>query len=290
MAGHEELKELLGAYALDAVTREERRTLESHLRGCDDCRTEVLEHLEVAAGLGAHAATPPPPDLWDRITHGLDDMPTSSLGEPLALPRLSLFDAGPTVPDPGVSDPAEPGPGPSGPGPSTPPLFSSNPSPTGRRGRGRAGRRTTARSRVGLVVAAAAAVVVMVLGVGLVGVTLRQPGSSSVEAAAEAALADPANHRIVLASPTGDARAVAVISPTGEGFMVPDTMAPLPEDRTYQLWEIGTAGAVSLGVLGNEPGATAFHVDGAVPTLAVTNEVAGGVPAPRSAPVLTGMA
>jgi hypothetical protein len=269
MAGHEELSELLGAYALDAVTGEERRILESHLRGCDECRTEVLEHLEVAAGLGARAATPPPPDLWDRITNGLDDMSTGALGEPLPLPRLRLFDAGPTSP-------------------TAPPLFSSNPSRSGRRGRDRARHRTTTRVRVALV-AAAAAVAVMVLGIGLVDVTLRR-SSTPVQVAADAAMADPANQRIELASSIDDARAVAVITPTGEGFMVPDKWAALPEDRTYQLWEIGTAGAVSLGVLGNEPGPTAFHVNGPVPTLAVTNEVAGGAPAPHGAPVLTGTA
>ena len=65
------------------------------------------------------------------------------------------------------------------------------------------------------------------------------------------------------------------------------TLDPLPTDRTYQLWNIGDAGPVSLGVLGNDPGATAFHVQGPVSTLAITAERAGGVPAPENIPLVT---
>ncbi len=65
---HEDLQELLGAYALDAVddTDGEREAVRLHLLDCARCRAEVAQHREVAALL-AHAGEPAPPAVWDRI-------------------------------------------------------------------------------------------------------------------------------------------------------------------------------------------------------------------------------
>jgi anti-sigma-K factor RskA len=65
-ASHEEIRELLGAYALDAVPSEERPAVEDHLAECRECRTEVEEHRATAAMLAATGA-PAPEGLWDRI-------------------------------------------------------------------------------------------------------------------------------------------------------------------------------------------------------------------------------
>jgi hypothetical protein len=46
-AEHKELQSLLGAFALDAVDREEARRVESHLIDCPVCREEVAGYLEV---------------------------------------------------------------------------------------------------------------------------------------------------------------------------------------------------------------------------------------------------
>ena len=69
---HDEIQELLGAYALDAVDDEERDVVELHLRECPRCRAEVAEHREVAALL-AHGGTAAPDGVWDRIVAALDD-------------------------------------------------------------------------------------------------------------------------------------------------------------------------------------------------------------------------
>lgn len=45
---HEDIQSLLGAYALDAVDDGERRRVDQHLRGCEECREEASDHLEVA--------------------------------------------------------------------------------------------------------------------------------------------------------------------------------------------------------------------------------------------------
>ncbi|HVM39391.1 MAG TPA: anti-sigma factor [Acidimicrobiia bacterium] len=65
--GHDELRDLLGAYALDALEAEEVATLERHLEGCDACRLEVTRHRETAAWLASVAAPEPPERVWDRI-------------------------------------------------------------------------------------------------------------------------------------------------------------------------------------------------------------------------------
>ena len=68
---HDEVSELLGAYALDAVDPDEAAAVELHLRDCPRCRAEVAEHRETAAFL-AHAGADAPADVWDRIAGTID--------------------------------------------------------------------------------------------------------------------------------------------------------------------------------------------------------------------------
>lgn len=68
---HDEVAELLGAFALDAVDDDETVAIEDHLRECARCRAEVAEHRETAALL-AHASADAPPALWDRIAGSID--------------------------------------------------------------------------------------------------------------------------------------------------------------------------------------------------------------------------
>ncbi|MFI5041771.1 MAG: anti-sigma factor domain-containing protein [Acidimicrobiales bacterium] len=88
---HEDVVELLGAYALDAVDGEERELIEEHLRDCPRCRDEVEQHREVAAHLafGGEAA---PDGLWSRIAAELAaSEPEPELGRlyPLRQPQPS---------------------------------------------------------------------------------------------------------------------------------------------------------------------------------------------------------
>ena len=78
---HDEIRELLGVYALDAVETDELRDIEEHLSGCPRCRAEVADHRETAAML-ATAGAPAPDGIWDRIAGALDDAPI-----PLIAPR-----------------------------------------------------------------------------------------------------------------------------------------------------------------------------------------------------------
>lgn len=71
---HDEISELLGAYALDAVSPGEAEEVEYHLEECPRCRAEVGEHREAAAML-AHAGAAAPDGVWDRIAASLTDAP-----------------------------------------------------------------------------------------------------------------------------------------------------------------------------------------------------------------------
>ncbi|MGH9122967.1 MAG: anti-sigma factor domain-containing protein [Acidimicrobiales bacterium] len=71
---HEELQELLGAYALDAVDAEEGAMVEAHLALCPRCREEVTAHRELA-GLFAYAGQGAPEDIWDHLATELSSGP-----------------------------------------------------------------------------------------------------------------------------------------------------------------------------------------------------------------------
>ena len=68
---HEEIQELLGAFALDAVDGDEAEAIELHLRECPRCRAEVTEQREVAALL-AHTGATAPEGVWVRILEELE--------------------------------------------------------------------------------------------------------------------------------------------------------------------------------------------------------------------------
>ena len=107
--------------------------------------------------------------------------------------------------------------------------------------------------------------------------------------AASLALADSESRSTSLASADQTQEITAVLTPDGSGYLFTGDLAALPEDETYQLWGIDGENIVSLGVLGSDPGdVVAFRAAPGVPVLAVTEEVADGVPQPTSEPLLAG--
>lgn len=93
---HDELEELLGAYALDALDPEERQAVDEHLVSCPRCRAELAAHHDVAALLGNSVVDAPagvPEDLWDRISSSLQDEPPvlARFARQSRRPRLALL-------------------------------------------------------------------------------------------------------------------------------------------------------------------------------------------------------
>lgn len=150
-----------------------------------------------------------------------------------------------------------------------------------------AGRRRSFGAGVAAMVAVAAVAMVGFLGVRLAGDGGggygRQLGRS-----VEAAQAEPGARRVDLVSTDGSRRAQAVVLPDGTGYVVDTNLPALAGDRTYQLWAVVGTSTVSVGVLGPEPKAVPFKMDGPVSALAITDEVAGGVVSSQVSPVVVG--
>jgi anti-sigma factor RsiW len=86
-----EIEELLGAYALDAVSSHERVIVERYLATNPRARAEVLEHREVATML-AYTGASAPEGLWDKIANSLEEqapMPGPELAKvmPMSMAR-----------------------------------------------------------------------------------------------------------------------------------------------------------------------------------------------------------
>jgi len=248
---HHEAAELLGAYALDALEGDEQEQVERHVRDCRACLTELAEHREMAALLtpGWSAA---PPGVWDRIASSLEEEPP-----PLGLAPVS-------------------------------------------RSEGRSGQVVPLRSargfglRAAAAVAAAAAVVIGLMGVKIVDDGRRLDRiaagvhSEELQRTVNAALVDPGADQVTLRSEDGAWFADAVLLDDGTGYLVKHNLPPLSGDRTYQLWALAGTSKISVGTLGAAPTLSAFHADGPVWALAITEEPAGGVVSSQNAPVVLG--
>ena len=251
---HEEITELLGAFALDAVDDDERAEVRAHLATCARCRAEVQEHLEVASLL-AHEGADAPVGVWERIAGSLEEAP----------PGLRLVAAPEAAPDaaPEVPIAARPA-------------------------------RHPRRALVASAVAAAAAVVVAVLGAQVVRQDdrideLESALADPLQSAFAAALADPEAEVLELASSDGTIHLRGAVTPEGVGYLRADELPALGGDRTYQLW--GGAGdeLVSLGVLGRDPTIVTFEA-AAYELFAVTEEAQPGVVRSANPPVVAGVA
>jgi len=238
---HDEIRELLGAFALDAVDDQEAFEIRGHLATCTTCATEVDEHHEMTAML-ANTGGDAPAHLWARIAAQLDS----------ASPALSA----PTNGDE---------------------LASLRAARSARRGATPRVRLLATAAVVVLIAPLAVQVVRLEDRVGrLQGTTLQQ----QVSLAAHRALQDPAARHVVLDSSiaTGRLAEIAVL-PTGTAFLVNDALPALPAGRTYQLWGLVGSRLISLGLLGARPSAVSFDAgsQGLVTKYAITSERAGGV-------------
>lgn len=252
---HEEVADLLGAYALDALEPAELQAVDRHVQGCQACLVEVAEHREVA-GLLTPGWGKPPAGLWDRIAASLEESPP-----PLDLaPVMAMKPAPPPTP---ITD------------------------------AGSRRRRRTLGLGIAAMVAAAAVAMVGFLGVQL-GEDRGRTDQFAVDAygelerSANAALADPSAQKVDLVSTDGSRFVQAIVLRDGTGYLVNPKLPTLSKERTYQLWAVVGTAKISVGVLGNEPRIVPFKMNGPVSALAITEEVAGGVVASRADPVVVG--
>lgn len=87
---HDDIQELLGAFAIDAVDADEAEAIEDHLAHCPRCRAEVAEHREAATML-AFSGADAPDGIWSRIASSLEEAPPPlRLPQPIPLRRRRL--------------------------------------------------------------------------------------------------------------------------------------------------------------------------------------------------------
>jgi Anti-sigma-K factor rskA/Putative zinc-finger len=278
---HDEIQDLLGAYALDAVDPETAAVVERHLEGCLRCSTEVAQHHEVA-GLLANSGGASPATLWDGIASQLDG------STPPSWERLSArleTGADRTDDQMGGRESAAAGAGAADGAADD----ASNVIPF-----------TQDRRRVRWVawtasaVAGAAAVVAVLLGVQVHHLDRQVEAlQAPLSGAEQAALNAPSTKRVHLTARPSTGNPVdvmVVLTKSGTGFVQAGQLARLPIDQTYQLWGVVGEKTISLGLLGARPTVMAFSVAGgaAVSAFAITAEHSGGVVQSSNQPVVAG--
>jgi hypothetical protein len=253
-----ELRELLGAYALDAVDGDEREQVERWLTRDGDASRDADE-LRETASLLVHAIVEPTPDLWTRIEERLGDA-SDGAAPNVAPPRLGSVA--------GLDD-----------------------------HRARAGAGRPRRQWLVGIAAAVAMVVAVGVGV-VAGTRLADQDAQieqlaagmedgSMARAALAASMEDGARTVDLVAPDDATMAQVVVTRDGQGYFVTEALPVLPEGRTYQLWAMAdddpATPAVSVGVLGRRPSVTAFRADAGVGGFAVTDErVPGAVRTDRT--------
>ena len=254
----EEVDELMGAFALDALAPDEAEAVRAHLAGCPEQAAQAQELVSVALRIPAVAEpVDPPVMLRSRVLTAVTSVQQDAVNT-----------------DRHVGDRAVPG------------------TPAARTlGDRRSDNRIISFPRRGALVWSAIAAVVVGGFIGLVAwnVVLQTGGGNDVQRLAERA----SNVATLQAHGVSGSGLVIVYKDEKKALVVGDGLRPLDATaNTYQLWAIDSGGtAKSIGLM--EASADG-HVIAVVPfdpatagTLAVTIEPAGGSGQPTSSPIFT---
>jgi anti-sigma factor RsiW len=289
---HAEITELLGAYALDAVSPEESLEIEQHLAECPRCRAELAAHLEVAGVLGNLGGTAPA-GLWDRIADEL------ALGSDLSSAEASRDPRSPPPPvlgelgvDDGDEDAGAPTPAPVIAIGSARSLRAVGSGGSGSKKVPERARRRYATFGVAASIAVVLAIVVGVLSakvgnldnqVSALSAALFNPGVAVQAVAAEG---DPQHVTVHLTSADSPWSAQVVVVPGGEAFLVPGKMPAISSTQTFQAWALVGGKFVSLGVIG--PSGAEMQLQPSMTEVLVNSEPQGGTSRPTTTPFISG--
>ncbi|MFJ6113156.1 anti-sigma factor [Agrococcus sediminis] len=266
--------DLAAAYALDALTPEERARFEAE--ASPEARAEAAALADTATLLGGDQAAPPPSlraSVLDAIARE-PQLPATD-GAPRA--------AAPAAPLAARSDATGTDASGSGLGASAPAA-----APAGDAGRrlGPAERRARARWQPMRVLGAVAASAALLVGGIAIGTQLgddpRQEALGAVVSASDAQRSE-----VELAD--GTVATVIWSAEQGQSAILFEGLGAAPEGRTYQAWYIDAAGPHDAGVFDSEGDSTAIVLEGelsAGAVVGVTVEPAGGSEAPTTDPIL----
>jgi anti-sigma-K factor RskA len=230
---NDDIHDLSGAYALDALDDIERARFAAHLAKCSTCQRDVAEFRAAATHLGRAVSEPPPPALRASILDAIGDVRQDRPGPPPRQPRH-----------------------------------------TGR--------------WVTLAAAVAAALVIGVLTAQLL--TIRADRNDTEQLAEVLTAPDAAI--MPLEGEVGSGR--MVWSPSlGRSVLVLDGLPTLESDRDYQLWFVVDGEQIPVEVYHPDDhrivAETPDLPDG-LEALGITEEPAGGSPAPTGPMLLTATA
>ena len=273
----DDLATLSGAYALNALSAEEREAFEAHLGESESLRHEVTELADTAVLLG-RAITPvaPPAELKANImsliasTPQLPTAPRLVAVEPDAT-RSPVASAAPGTPGVSAASFADP---------------TDGATPSERKAQAR-----WFTEPVMAIVAAAAAIGIIVGG----GVLVNTVGDSQEQNQAAdrlAAINAASDMQQAVSEVAGGGTATLVWSnELQSSAMIVDGLATLPEGKVYELWYIDTSSqARPAGTFGvDSDGKTWRVLDGemqAGDTVGVTVEPSGGSKAPTTTPIV----
>lgn len=246
-----DLHTLTGAYVLDALADEERRSFEAHLGDCDACTDEVAELRSAAARLSETAAQPPPSGLRERILAEAGRTPqegATGAGSPNVVEARSGTDARWAL------------------------------------------RLTAAAAAVMAIAVAGLSYTVADLTGRLDELETITAQEQQTRAQLTDLLAAPDVDVVTAETPDGATGRVVASATRGEAVFVAAGLASAPAEHTYQLWLIDDAGAASAGVFdpdaeGRATQVMAGDIADAV-AIGVTVEPAGGSTQPTSDPVM----
>jgi anti-sigma-K factor RskA len=310
MSEPDDVRALLGAYALDAVDDAERQAVDE-LVARDPAAAAELDSLRaVAARLAAATPADPPAALRETVLAAVAATPQArrrrrprARGRARADTPDVLGGAVPDWPSTGVTDPATDVPGGGEPGPGSDVLGADVTSPddvTGLAERGPAPvqempprpRTRPAQKRSGArwwALAAAVAIGAAVPGAVAVQQAQRAREAEQQQEALADLLTDPSAVVVHGTATGGDGTATAVLTDDRALFSA-SGLPPLDAGQVYQLWVVDADGAASsAGVMVWDDGTVRQLADGfaAGDTLAMTVEPAGGSEQPTTTPLVT---
>jgi anti-sigma-K factor RskA len=289
----DDLDALIAAYALDAVSDEERAFVEARLATSPELRAELAAHRGAAAVLG-DAAPPvePPPSLKASIFDRLDGTPQLSATEARE-PGTSA--AGPVAASahPETTDvpaesllplPAEPLAPIAPPPPATPADAASGAAA----GPVELAARRRWFQRPAAIVGAAAAAVLLIAG-AVVGVNWSGPSGWGAQREVQAIAAAPDAQATTVEPTTGGEVTVVWSEQLGLSAVRASDLPDVGAESTYELWYIDESGARPAGTFDPRDGDAYVVLDGTFTegvVVGMTVEPAGGSPAPTTDPIV----
>ena len=254
------VNDLSGAYALDAVTAEERSTVEAHLGESEEMRNEVTGMIEAASLLG-RAVEPVEPSAELKMSIMALVASTPQLPQ-LVAPVRTLQESGSVMAEAAATG-----------------AVTNRPAPL-----------RWLRQPVVMLTAAAASLALVVGGIAIANTFSddRAQIAQANELVAINAASDFDQDTVEVAG-GGSAKLVWSVS-VGRSALIANDLSALPSEEIYQLWYIDSAGARSAGT---------FTVDGEKPTwrvldgtlamgdtVGVTVEPRGGSLQPTTDPII----